>query len=296
MHASIRRTTTALAALAAATLLVACAQSAPQQTPAAPSAAATSASAPAPDAGPGTTPDATTDAVPTRVATVTGPDAEPASPASVAPRTEEDASPPPQASEAPAEEPGPVEQRPAPMPVHPGAFTTQYGSASFTMPAGWSGTDRSWSVPDPDTGSPTWINIVELDGPGVRLSYLDTPQFGGSWSFDPERWQGVDARPVGDDDLAQAFWTVEHDRYVPRVALTFLEAPNDWGFEEGAVRSPVWFGDSASNYRFEAAFDERPSFASEAEAVEFLQSPVAVAALEAIASIELTGIDGHTMP
>lgn len=193
-------------------------------------------------------------------------------------------------------EPAPALETPPPSPVAPGTYTTQNGSATFTVPAGWSGTDRSWPTLDPDTGAPTWINIVDLVGPGVALTYLDTPQFGGSWSYDAELWEAVDARPVGDGDVAQSFWRVSQGRYIPHVALTYLQGPNDWGFDEGSVNSPTWYGESRSNYRFEATFEGRPSFGTEAEVVTFLRSAPAVAALDVVASVRLTGVDGFTMP
>lgn len=316
MRASIgRRASGALAILTTAVLLAACApaSSAPAEAPISPPSSAKAAgatdterepeasesSAPAPSVATVSPPTADScDEAPAAGSPCEGPvDDAPSLPSAEAdgsprdaesPHDEQDAAPGDAADDSPA----------VVLPVGPGPFETRNGSATFTVPEGWSGVDESYVGVGTEPGD-AWVNVIELERDGVRVQYVDTLQVGFLTSFEPGDWGAVDARPVSGSLVAQSYWSVDGGRYEPHVALTHVSQRAAHGFPAGTVSTPVFATEGENSYRFEADLSSAAgyrAFATEAEVVAFLQSPAVTAALELIASVELTGVDGHALP
>lgn len=85
---------------------------------------------------------------------------------------------------------------------------------------------------------------------------------------------------------------------VPRVAIVTVQRQAAHGFPAGTIQHVAWPGEGCSTVVAElsGAPGFRSAFASEAEAVAFLRTAPAAAALEVIASVRYTGLDGRTLP
>lgn len=201
----------------------------------------------------------------------------------------------PPASEEPSE---PVAPPVVEHPVASGGFTTQNGSASFTVPAGWTGTDRSrFDVASFD--EPTWINLVDLRGDGAAVRFLESMSVGPIPGAHPGEFGVVDARPLAGSMVAQSFWQRDaRGGFVPHVAIVTVQQQAAHGFPAGMIQHVAWPGEGCSTVVAElsGAPGFRSAFASEAEAVAFLRTAPAAAALDVIASVRYTGLDGRTLP
>lgn len=194
---------------------------------------------------------------------------------------------PPSASPTPSSTP-----EPTPEPSATGTtFTTQNGTASITLPEGWTVVDSSRLVAQNHRGLPQWDNVLQLlDADGAsRASYYD--------GYGSDVGAAVDtgvvrSLPMAGATTAVAWWS--HD---PLSGTWFATAavvtdPDD---PTTTVLSPVEGRLLAFGADLSAA-PECASIVDEATAVACLESPAIAETLAVLATLELTDVPWDAMP
>lgn len=173
----------------------------------------------------------------------------------------------------------------------PTTFTTQNGTASFELPAGWTVEDTSVLDPQSNHGGPIWRNSVTLlDAHGQRrATYADG--YGDDVGAAEDRGV-VQSIPMSHDLHAAAWWASTLDGTSWTATATVvqdLDAPWTSVLPEGFDRL----------HSFSAALSEVPECAlvvDEATAVACLEAPGTTEALELLATLELEPLPWDAMP
>lgn len=203
------------------------------------------------------------------------------------------AAPSPTASATPAPTPAPssTPTEPAPSATAGQMFETQNGTMRLPLPDGWTVDDQSRLGTDL-SGRPQWENSVGFRSPsGTELQYYDG--FGALAGFHRTEFGVVEQRPTGiGQGIGATSWWVREGRYFLYAGLT---QPSSIGAEPVTELSMPGVD---RNHRFTMLLlgESAPAVESEAEAEEVLGGPDVLEALEVMAGLELTGVDGSAMP
>lgn len=187
----------------------------------------------------------------------------------------------PTASPSPSAEPTP----------EPTTFTTQNGTASFAVPAGWTVEDTSELDPVSNHGGPVWLNRVALvDADGTPRAH-----YGDGYADDVgaavERLV-VQSLPMGDGLHAAAWWSTAGEGdvwHVEAAVVADLDAPSRTVVPEGFDRLHAFTADLA-------VVPECASVIDEASATACLEAPGTTEALELLATLELEALPWDAMP
>lgn len=175
-------------------------------------------------------------------------------------------------------------------------FTTQNGTATFTLPVNWSAVDTS-TVGTNYANEEQWVNqVVLVDEAGrERLHYRDGYLSDVGWGEIP--WGVVEERAIarspGTGELAARSWWME----LPGGELQVMAAvtgASDGGPPNTYIRQAEGrFGVFSANL---GTIEGCDAVADAASAEACLSSPAAVAAVAVLASLELHDVPWDAMP
>lgn len=179
---------------------------------------------------------------------------------------------------------------------HGSSFTTQNGTASFDLPAGWSIADQSAVLPNHD-GASQWMNQVGLlDADGRELlRYVDGSVSDAGWA-DPT-WEVLEALPIAGGlhglELAATTWWLTADGQPPRVFAAVAQPAGDEPpyaiFREADGRNGIFQADLAQ-------LDLCADVPDVASAEACLGGDEVRALLDVLASLELHDVPWDAMP
>lgn len=181
---------------------------------------------------------------------------------------------------------------PAPEPSATGTtFTTQNGTASITLPEGWTVVDSSRLVEQNHRGLPQWDNVLQLlDADGAsRASYYDGYGSDVGAAVDTSV---VQTMPMAGETTAAAWWSHDPDSGTWFATAAVVMDPED---PFTTVPSPVE-GRLLSFVADLSAAPECTSIVDEASAVACLESPAIAETLAVLATLEPTDVPWDAMP